>query len=556
MSTTTPATTPATTSATTSAPATAAAGPRAVTAFAAPTAAVTVLEDRAAVTRRGAASLAAGQHRLVIERVTPVLVDKTLTAAAEGARVLDVRCERYLAPWRDPAAAQGEAPERLRAERVRLVIERERVSARAEAARAEVAALAEVAAAALRDLALGASRGATAPGAAAALAELDAHEAATRARRVAAELAAEELGRALARLDARLARAEEEAGEEAARLVIDLVADAPADVAVTIDYVVPGAAWRPYHRAVLARDPARVEWQTSACVWQATGEDWTDAALTFSLERPSLGVEPPELADDELMARRRPDAVTVEARDQEQQTTGLGGGAAGPAEVPGIDDGGLGLVLSAPSATIKADGAPHRVPAFAFTAPAQLSLIAIPLRSPWVHLRARLTNPGPQPLLAGPVDLIMSSGYVGRAEIGFVAAGEKLHVGFGPEADVRVHREERIEREEAGLLGGWNAQQVRIAVRLSNLGAEPREVVVTERIPISEVEQVDVQVSAPDGYLLGTDDHPGGEEITQVTARSIDERGLVTWTVELPPLGRRAVTLEYRLKTQRGVAGL
>ena len=36
----------------------------------------------------------------------------------------------------------------------------------------------------------------------------------------------------------------------------------------------------------------------------------------------------------------------------------------------------------------------------------------------------------------------------------------------------------------------------------------------------------------------------------------IDDRGLVSWTVELPPLGRRAVTLEYRVKSQRGVAGI
>jgi hypothetical protein len=527
-------------------------------AAAAPVVAVTVLEDRAAITRRGAVALAAGQHRITIERVAPVLADKTLTATAEGARVLDVRCERYLAPWRDPAAASDEPPERLRAERIRLEAERDRAAARVAAARAEIGAITQVVAAALRDLAVGAARGATAPGAAAALAELDALEAAARARAVEAGLEVEELGRALSRLDARLVRAAAEAGEEAARLVIDLVADRAADAIVTIHYIVPGAAWRPYHRAVLVRDPARVDWQTSACVWQATGEDWTDAALTFSLERPSLGVEPPELDDDELMARRRPDAVTVEAREQEQQTTGLGGGGAGSgvAEVPGIDDGGLGLVLSAPRATIKADGAPHRIPVGGFTAPAQLSLVAIPLRSPWVHLRARIVNTGPQPLLAGPVDLIMASGYVGRAEIGFVATNEKFYVGFGPEADVRVHREETAEREEAGLLGGWNMQQVRVAVRLSNLGAERREIIVTERIPISEVEQVDVQPSAPDGYLLGTDDHPGGEEITQVTARSIDDRGMVTWSVELPPLGRRAVTLEYKVRTQRGVAGI
>ena len=135
------------------------------------------------------------------------------------------------------------------------------------------------------------------------------------------------------------------------------------------------------------------------------------------------------------------------------------------------------------------------MPVGGFTAPTQLSLVAIPLRSPWVHVRARIVNAGTAPLLAGPVDLIMASGYVGRAEVGFVAAGEKFYLGFGPEADVRVHRTETRERDEAGLLGGWNVQTVRVAVRLSNLGAERREVDVTERIPISEVEQVEVQVA-------------------------------------------------------------
>ncbi|MCW5808980.1 MAG: DUF4139 domain-containing protein, partial [Deltaproteobacteria bacterium] len=376
-----------------------------------------------------------------------------------------------------------------------------------------------------------------------------------RVRVLDADLAADDARAAIARLDARIARAEAEAGEEAARLVIDLVADAASDARVTIGYIVPGAAWRPYHRATLVPggDKPQVAWQTTACVWQATGEDWTDAALTFSLERPSLGVEPPELSDDELRARRRPDTVVVEAREQEQQTTGLGGGAS---EVLGIDDGGLGLTLSAPRATIRCDGLPHRVPVGAFTAKASLALVAVPVKSAFVHVRAKLANEGSAPLLAGPVDLIMSSGYVGRAEIGFVAAGERFHLGFGPDADLRVHRTETRDRDDAGLLGGWNVQTVRVAVRLSNLGGRARTIEVTERLPISEVEQVEVNAAGPDAYLLGTDDHPGGEEITQVTARALDDRGMVTWGVELPPFGRRAVTLEYRVRSQRGVAGI
>ena len=196
------------------------------------------------------------------------------------------------------------------------------------------------------------------------------------------------------------------------------------------------------------------------------------------------------------------------------------------------------------------------LPVGGFAGQAQVSLVGIPLRSPWVHIKARIINTGTTPLLAGPVDLIMASGYVGRAEIGFVAPGEKFYVGFGPESEIRVHRTETRERDEAGLLGGWNVQTVRVAVRLSNLGTERRQIDVTERIPISEVEQVDVQVASPEAYLLGTDEQPGGEEITQVTARALDERGLVTWGVELPPLGRRAVTLEYKVRSQRGVAGV
>jgi uncharacterized protein (TIGR02231 family) len=521
---------------------------------AAPIASVTVQEDRAAVTRRGEVALGAGQHRLVIERVAPVLVDKTLTATATGARVLDVRCERAMAAWRDPAAGSTEAPAVLRAERTRLDAERQAAAGRVAVARAEIAAFVEVAAISLRDLSFAAARAASTATAAAQLAALDADDAAARVRRVVAEQELLELTAALARLDHRIAHAEAEAGAQAANLVIDLALDAPAEVALAIGYIVPGAAWRPYHRAVLTRGPGAptVEWQTTACVWQATGEDWTAAELVFSLERPSLGVEPPVLTDDELAWRRRPDAVTVETREQEVQTTGLGAAPDGGQQVPGIDDGGLGLTLTAPRATIRADGAPHRVPAGGFTSTAELDRVAIPLRSSWVHLRAVLHNAGSAPLLAGPVDLVMASGYVGRTEIGFVAPGEQLAIGFGPDADVRVHRGETRDRDDAGLLGGWNVQTVRVVVRISNLGSERRDVVVTERIPVSELAQVEIQTSPADALRLG----PADADVTQVVARAIDDRGLVTWAVELPPLARRAVTLEYRIKSQRGVAGV
>ncbi|MCX5743361.1 MAG: mucoidy inhibitor MuiA family protein [Proteobacteria bacterium] len=524
-----------------------------MTTMQAPIVEVTVLEDRASITRRGTLAVPAGQTRLVIAGVSPILVDKTLIATATGARVHDVRCERERVAWVDRS---GELAA-LDAERRALVDDLARVAAQLAAARAESAAIVDLIEVSSRELAVAAARGVAAPTANAQLAELDALDAAAGTRLVDGETRERDLTSALGRLDGRIAQARAHAGEDIARIVVDVIAEQAGDVTVTIGYVVPGCAWRPYHRATLGRTDATtgtIAWQTAACVWQATGEAWTGVALTCSLERASLGVEPPDLVDDELAARRRPETVTVESREHEHQTTGLGA-ASGALEVPGIDDGGIGLTLGATRVSVACDGTPHRIPVASFAAPAQLALVAIPLRSPWVHLRARLVNTGAIPLLAGPVDLIMDSGLVGRAELGFVAVGETFELGFGPDAEIRVHRSEARERDDAGLLSNWNVQTIRVAVRLSNLGASQREVIVTERIPISEVEQVEIQLAAPQAYLLAKAE-PRAEAITQITARTVDERGLVSWSVELPPQGRRAVTLEYRVRSQRGVAGV
>ena len=335
----------------------------------APIVAVTVLEDRASITRRGSFPLAAGQQRIVVERVSPILADKTLTATRR-ARLPHARYERT---WRVARRQHLRWP-------TWPAVEAAARRARKRAhARNEAEALAQLAEAAFADLAVAATRGTASPGAPAHLAELDTLETAARKRAIEAQLEAEDLAAALQRLDVRVARAEAEAGEQAARLIVDVIWRAR-DAVLTASYVVPGAAWRPYHRAQLDRVANRIEWQTTACVLQATGEDWLDAELTCSLERPSLGVEPPELGDDELSVRRRPDSVVVEAREQDHDDTGLGSG--GPAIVPGIDDGGLGTKLVASVVSVRADGAPHRVPVGTFTSQVQLSLVAIPLRSP------------------------------------------------------------------------------------------------------------------------------------------------------------------------------
>lgn len=533
-------------------------------AVSAPARQVTVQEDRALVSRVAEltelAADARGQVRLTVEAVSPILVDKSLrvTSARPGLRVLDVRCRRKAASWRAGTGAPSDAAVAATAAVEDAKLRLEQARATVGALREEQAMLVRLRRAELADLALAAARGLPCTGAAEELARGDRELVALAQRAVEADQQVADRERELADAERLASQAQRRTGDDRAWLELDCVLEPGAAApgpGLTIEYLVPAAAWRPAHRARLV--DGAVDWELGACVWQRTGEDWRDVELVLSAERASLGVEPPELTDDELEVRPRPAALVVQTREQDLEHAGEGSAAAGAAEVMGIDDGGLGLTLR-PGArcTVTADGRPHRVALGAFRAPAEVDLLAIPLHSPLCHVRARFANTGAMPLLAGPVDLLRAAGTVGRGEIGFLAAHEKVTLGFGSEPEVRVHREQREEQDDAGLLGGSITRTVRVIIRLSNLGASARQVVVQDRVPISELEQVVVTTSAPEAFRLDRERRPGEAAIPQITARAIDEHGIVTWVVPLPPAGRAAVALEYRIKRPRGVAGL
>lgn len=519
---------------------------------------VVVFEDRARVLRRGRVALAAGQTRLVVAPCAPVLVDKTVVArVVEGSAVVrDVAVRREVAPWRtgddDPRAAAAErAALRTRLDEARG--HRRALSDRANAATTAAQTMGALVELARRELVDEAGWGRAVPDAAARLAELARRHQDALVAAATLAIDVEDATAEVAALERALAAREQALGKDIAVVTVDVVAEVAGDVELELAYVVPAACWRPYHAATLRG--AEVEVATDACVWQATGEDWRLVRLSFSTERPSLGTRPPVLVDDRLAVQTR-GALVVSARDQEIVTTGLGGATREAAEVPGVDDGGVVRLLRAPlAATVPGDGRPYRVRLGAFTTATEVARVAFPEKAQGVLVRSRQLNAGAEPLLAGPVDLIAGGGLTGRTAIKYIAPGERFDLGWGPDPELRLHREARSKREPAGLLS-WAATTHRIAVRLSNLGPTARTVLVTERVPVSELDKVEITLSSADGWQLEDDDGVRRDPTPLVTARTIDKDGMVTWTVELPARGRRALALEYVVKAHDSVVGL
>jgi uncharacterized protein (TIGR02231 family) len=478
---------------------------------------VTLFEDRAEVVRTATATAPAGTSWIAVGGVSPFVDERSVQArvVGSGARVLSARVL-----WRAhrEAALGREAIDALRDE-----ARRARKGVEASGRAIERAGRAEARASDL--LAKWAAAVAVVPKGAAKPDVLNAWRSALEALErdlAAASVDAAEARREKMHATDELERANErlhEGSRENPRFeaVVEVQIEGQAteaearSIEVEIKYRVPCALWRPEHLTRLVQTPEggdAVEIVTWATAWQRTGEDWSSVRARFSTARPAQSATPPVIADDVLLARKKTDQerrqVRVEARDQAIVLAGLERGARALDEMPGVEDGGEPLTLE-PShrVSLASNGRPLRVEVSRRTLPAKIDRVLFPEIATAAHLRATLTLSTGGPLLAGPVRVARGKSLVGRSKVGYVGSGEPFELGFGADDGVRVRRAQDEERDTA-ILG---AQRLRRTVRvyLSNLSGESRRAVVTERIPVSEIDDVEIAIIDATGWQIDQD---------------------------------------------------
>ena len=505
---------------------------------------VTCLEDRAQVERRGTVAIEKGTQRLRVEGLSPLAVDRSLKVELGGATLVDARVTRQ---WKKKPPAN--LPADASALRLR-VHDLEQEGERLEGDVGRLAARIEVVRTARSDLQRGICEGAGA-------ARVDAAAWRAQLELVRAEevLLCETLrqtafnqkhnARRLEEARAALALGEEPIAELEASL--ELVVEGPGGPAtVKASYLVPCAVWRPAYRATLVRtaEGSSVHLAVEAVVWQRTQEAWNDVELVFSTARPTLGATAPTLVDDRLSLRDKSEmerrVVEVSVREEVIQTTGEGGAQAA-GEMPGLDDGGEVRVLEAPQrSSVPSDGQPHRVALSAFEAAAQEELVCAPEKSPLVSRVARFDNLGKQPLLAGPVDLVRDSGFVGRSQLKFAAVGETVKLSFGSEDALRVVRD-LLEKQDESRLTGRRTTRSDVTLFVSNAGGKTEKLALEERILVSEVKEVEVKVLAKD---------------TRPPPASVSKEGIVRFELTVPPRAQQKVEFAYEVSKAAKVAGI
>lgn len=520
---------------------------------------VTVLEDRAQVRRQGVVALVAGHNRLVVWGVAPVVQDVSLrvelvTQTTPVGRVLDARVRRAMRVGHkekpEAAASLEKRVEELVRQYTDELDEKQRSDERAVVVLDMMQkAMNEVP----EDAAWSLGHPQTWRETWEALSgKVRALRGEGRTHTEAMQKISEEVRR-LGRQRALMDRPDMNV-ECVVEIDVDATGAQPGAI-VAIEYTVPNALWRPFHTAELKATRERgagLRFSSQAAVWQNTGEDWLDCDVYFSTARSSLGHEPPKLLDDKLNAKKKDQRVIVEAREVAVAHAGLGrgggGGGGGPpagVQLPGVDDGGdIQTLKSQGKVTVPSDGRPSFIPVFDFESDATPSLvvmaeIATVENGGGAFFKSVQQHTGAKPILAGPVELVRSSGFVGTTSTLFVAPGEKFALGFGPDHDLRVQRTVEVD-EEVDEVDKWKRRTVQVSIFLSNLSAEEKALEISERMPVSEIEHVKVTLVA---------DKTSG-------APEINEHGILAWKMALPASGRLRLQLVYVIATAPGVQGI
>ena len=185
---------------------------------------------------------------------------------------------------------------------------------------------------------------------------------------------------------------------------------------------------------------------------------------------------------------------------------------------------------------VPSDGEPHRLLVGKITLPYEEARTVVPEHSLQVFRRLIATLGGRAPLLTGPASIFFGRSYLGIAPLETTAPGEELTVHLGVDDRMRVKRETRDKEEDIGVFSRARRYSTTVEIKVENYRDEAVEVVVHERVPFTESEDLEV--------ALDSDTTPRPTNFNEAN-------GLARWKLTVPKNGKKEIELRYQIDAPR-----
>jgi uncharacterized protein (TIGR02231 family) len=160
---------------------------------------------------------------------------------------------------------------------------------------------------------------------------------------------------------------------------------------------------------------------------------------------------------------------------------------------------------------------------------------AAPALDATAFLEANFKHAEDAPLLPGRVAIYRDGIYVGRGQMPMTPKDEDVRLGFGADDHIRIMRSTVRQVEgTAGIISSAKTERREYKTSIRNGHDAPIRVVVEDQVPVSEIDDVKVE-------LL-----PGTTAPTEKDVRN--RRGVMAWNLEVGPGESKDIRLAWRVR--------
>lgn len=328
-------------------------------------------------------------------------------------------------------------------------------------------------------------------------------------------------------------------------IVVEVEVMKAGEVKLYPTYVVVGARWYPQYEIRASTETQDVELRYHGLIQQSTGEDWANVDVALSTARPDVGGVKPEMFPWYLtivqpmrtMQKGLSNMASTEALEMTAKPSAAG--AMAPLETPvaEVETQTTSALFHIPSrSTIPSDNVPHKVTIAVEKLHGEFSYSSTPKLSPFVYLKAVIKNTTTAPLLAGSANIFSNDDFVAISSLKEVAPNETFEAYLGIDPALKIER--RVVNKYTDYTGTFTKNvrvSYEIAFTLENTKKSEQKVQVEDQIPVSQHEKILVEQVDPTVKELGRDD-----------------RGFLHWTLVMKPFERKNWKLKFNVEYPQG----
>jgi uncharacterized protein (TIGR02231 family) len=280
---------------------------------------------------------------------------------------------------------------------------------------------------------------------------------------------------------------------------------------IEVSYLVQGAGWRSGYDLRTNSITGRYVVEYIAMIFQNSGEDWKDAELRVSTQRPASFRDIPDQRPwyvDKLerrevlpflkkgleLARGAPD---VEKKAEEIEIT------------PRVEEELAAVNFILPEGiNIPSDGKPHRIVLATKDKETAIRYTTVPRISPYAYLKAEFENPLAYPILPGKMKIYLDGRFVGEILLNkTLYPGEKREIPLGIDESIKIERKlTKKFTEYQGTFTKETAISYEYMTEITNGKSKEIEVELKDNLPVSRNEKIKIEVKEPKDRALIKED--------------------------------------------------